>query len=76
MRTTIGFLVGEVVVINTKLTLSQVKKIMENIVDGHVMLETIQLEKNYTGERTYEQSVKSKIPVKAAIKKSVAKKKK
>jgi hypothetical protein len=69
----------ETVVLNTKLSLSAVKKIIETIDDGHVMLETIQLEKNYTGERSYGEPVKkakAKTPVKSAAKKPLAKKKK
>ena len=33
------------------LTLPQVRKILEGIVDGHVMAETVALEADYTGNR-------------------------
>jgi hypothetical protein len=35
----------------THLSLDEVKSKISNITDGHVMLETVALEKDYTGER-------------------------
>ena len=37
----------------SEITLDQLKGYIQRIEDGHVMLETVALEKDYTGKRTY-----------------------
>ena len=40
------------ITVSTKLPLTGIKSLIKKIPDGHVMLETVALEADYTGERT------------------------
>lgn len=40
--------------LETSYTLHRLRKIIAGILDGHVMLETIELTENYTGERNFD----------------------
>jgi hypothetical protein len=42
-----------VVTIATNLPLWKIRNVMVTVLDGHVMVETLRLEAEYTGERTY-----------------------
>ena len=49
-----GFPLPDVTVtIRTNLPLFEVRNMMESVPDGHVMVETLRPEAEYTGERTY-----------------------
>lgn len=47
------YLPDTIVEIATSLTLKEIQDIIREITDGHVMLQTIALKENYTGERDY-----------------------
>ncbi|MGE0672762.1 MAG: hypothetical protein AB7O64_06885 [Methylibium sp.] len=56
------------------LTLEEVRWLFDQVVDCHVAVETVELEADYTGERSYrvEQELPMAIPGEAALKASIA----